>query len=369
MSNIGTTPAIYSARPQLKVDGESRLLLGENSTVVVEETTEGLYRCEMTLVNLAAPAGGGLPDYAFLDRADFDFGTEIQLSAGAGETEGVLFDGRVMALEAHYPHVGQPLITVLAEDRLQDLRLTRRTRTFEAVTVPDIVNQIANDHGLTASVDLPDAPSNAIVAQVNQSDLAFLRDCVHAVDGEVWVEEDTLFAERRGDRRAGSVDLKYKQGLREFSVLADLAHQSTEYVVSGWDVQSKTQISGLAQANAIGSETNGGISGPAVLSRMLRDQGGDATRVQQRVDTVPLTSDEAQVHAEAAFRQQARRFVTGRGVAIGNARIHVGTRLNLDGLGQMFNGEYTTVAVRHTFDNQTGFRTQFDVQRPAIDTE
>jgi hypothetical protein len=34
----------------------------------------------------------------------------------------------------------------------------------------------------------------------------------------------------------------------------------------------------------------------------------------------------------------------------------------------MFNGEYTAVAVRHTFDNQSGFRTQFDVQRPAIDT-
>jgi len=34
MSNIGTTPAIYSARPQLKVDGESRLLLGDRKSVV-----------------------------------------------------------------------------------------------------------------------------------------------------------------------------------------------------------------------------------------------------------------------------------------------------------------------------------------------
>ncbi len=369
MSNIGSTPAMYSARPRLEVDGESRVLMAENSTVMVEETVDGLYRCEMTLANIAPPPGGGPSDYVFFDRAEFDFGKTIRLMAGAGETEGVLFDGRIMGLEAHYPHVGQPTFTVLAEDRLQDLRLTRRTRTFEEVTVPDIVNQIADDHGLTASVNLPDAPSNAVVAQVNQSDLAFLRDCVQAVDGEVWVEENTLFAERRGDRRAGNVRLVYKQGLREFSVLADLAHQSTEYVVSGWDVQSKSQISGLAQANAIRSETNGGVSGPAVLNRMLRDQGGDSTRVQQRVDTVPLTSEEARVYAESVFRQQARRFVTGRGVAIGNARIHVGTRIEMVGLGRMFDGEYTAVAVRHTFDAETGFRTQFDVQRPAIDTD
>jgi len=368
MPDIGSTPAIYSARPRIEVDGEPRLLLAENASVHVEETADGLYRCEMTVANYAAPVGGGLPDFAFFDRVDFDFGTSIRLSAGAGDAEGVLFDGRVMGLEAHYLHVGEPQLTVLAEDRLQDLRLTRRTRSFEDVTVPDVVEQIARDHGLSPSVNLPNAPTHAVLAQVNQSDLAFLRDCVQTVDGEVWVEGETLFAERRGDRRTGEVTLTYKQGLREFSVLADLAHQSTEYVVSGWDVQGKGQIAGRATSDAVESEANGGSTGPVVLERMLQQQGGNGVRVQQRSDTVPLTSEEAQAHAASALRQQARRFVTGSGVAIGDARIHVGTRITLQGLGPMFNGEYTAVAVRHTLNRETGFRTAFDVQRPAIDT-
>ena len=42
-----------------------------------------------------------------------------------------------------------PSIAVLAEDRLQDLRMTRRTRTFADMTDADVLPQIASDHGLT----------------------------------------------------------------------------------------------------------------------------------------------------------------------------------------------------------------------------
>src|SRR5258705_8493580 len=42
-----------------------------------------------------------------------------------------LFEGRIMALEGQFPEGRQPQLVVLAEDRFQDLRMTRRTRTFK----------------------------------------------------------------------------------------------------------------------------------------------------------------------------------------------------------------------------------------------
>ncbi len=361
MGDPGTTPAVYAARPRVALDGAAHPVPAEGLlTMVVEETAGGLYRCEATFGNWG-PSGDGAASFTYFDRKTFDFGMRLALEAGAGETAAQLFDGAITGLEAHYPNARPPELTVLAEDRLQDLRMTRRTRAFEDVTIADVLRQIASEHGLQASIDVPSDPSYRVLAQVNQSDLAFLRNRVRSVDAEVWVEGDTLRAERRSDRRAGEVTLSYGQGLREFSVLADLAHQCTRFVVSGWDPGAKQRIAGSADAGAVQSQTQGGESGPDLLQTAL------GARTEQLVHTVPLTEAEARAHAEAELCRRARRFVEGRGVALGDARLHAGTRVTLRGLGPLFNGAYTVVAVQHTFDASTGFRTRFDVQRPAIE--
>lgn len=363
MGDMGTTPAVYSARPRIELGGEARPLLAEGLvTLLVEETTAGLYRCEATFGNWA-PGGDGAPDFAYFDRSLFDFGERLVLEAGAGDTRATLFDGLITGMEAHYPNTRPPELTVLAEDRLQDLRMTRRTRTFEDATLADVARQIASDHSLNPPADLPSEPSARVIAQVNQSDLAFLREVAGRQDREVWVDGSDLKVDARSTRRAGEVTLSYGQGLREFSVLADLAHQCTAFVVSGWDVEAKTSIAARATPSAIESETNGGRSGAALLRAAF------AARTEQIVHTVPLTEAEAEAQAKTEFRRRARRFVEGRGVALGDARLHVGTRVTLQKLGPMFNGEYTVVGVQHTFDVPTGFRTRFDVQRPAIETQ
>ena len=82
--------------------------------------------------------------------------------------------------------------------------------------------------------------------------------------------------------------------------------------------------------------------------------------------TVPLSAEEARVLAQAAFRARARRFLTGSGLADGDARIRVGGIVNLIDLGGLFDGRYYVVAARHLYDDSDGFRTEFDVERAAL---
>jgi phage protein D len=93
-----------------------------------------------------------------------------------------------------------------------------------------------------------------------------------------------------------------------------------------------------------------------------------ASRPERIVHMVPFNSREAQVQAEAQFRVMARRFVTGRGEADGDGRIRVGTylNLNLQKSDIMFEGKYYVTEVRHTFDQENGYRTYFEVERPGI---
>lgn len=358
MPALVPTSALYSARPRLRLDGRDQPALVDGLlSLVVEETTAGLYRCEAVFGNWGTK--GGSPGFLFFDRATFEFGKPLEVDMGDGEAAAKVFSGRISGLEARFPEGRPPEIAVLAEDRLQDLRMTRRSRTFEDASDADAARWIASKHGLKAQVDL-DGPTHAVIAQVNQSDLAFLRERARAVDGEVWVEGDTLHAQARARRNAGRVTLEYGRTLRELTVLADLAGQRTSLTVSGWDVAAKEGIAREAAEPAVQAELGGGESG----GRVLKGAFGD--RPERLVHLVPLTPGEADVLAQARFRGMARRFLTGQGVSDGDARIRVGSKVELKSVGPLFEGEYTVTEMRQTFDLAHGYRTRFAVERPGL---
>lgn len=327
-------------------------------TALIEETVIGLYRCELTLNNYGAADGGF--GYLFQRRGTVDFGKEIGVTVSTGPNdEAALFSGRITGIEGRYPAGGGATLTLLAEDRLQDLRLTRRTRTFEDLSPADVINTIARDHGLSPDVQMGGG-AQKIIAQANQSDLAFVRDLARRGGAEVWLDGSTLHVAARDSRSGETVMLEYGVSLLSFSVLADLAHQATEVQVSGWDVAAKDAISETGGTSAIQSELNGGTAGGDILSQSF------AARTEVIAHQTPLTGDEAAAIAKAGYRERARRFITGRGQADGDARIRAGTTIELSGLGALFDGDYYVTRVLHTYDSSDGFQTEFDVERAGL---
>ncbi len=357
----GALPGYYAARPRISVADRFEQALGDGFllSLLVEETTLGLFRCEARFANWGPEQGKG---FLFFDRDLLDFGKSFAVELGPPDRIKQVFDGRIMAIEAHYPSERPPELTMLAEDRFQDLRMERRTRSFEDLADADIIRQIAAQHGLTAEVDL-DGPTYAVITQLNQSDLAFLRERVAAVDGELWIEADTLHAQARSRRNSGELTLQYGGSLLEFSVLADLAHQRTSVRVSGWDVANKAAIDVAATASAISAELHGNQSGSALLATALSE------RHERIVSAVPLSQEEAQSIADARYRERARRFVRGTGVIDGEPTLRVGSTVELTDLGPLFDGPYYVTLVRHTFDLMHGYRTTFAVERVGLGSE
>jgi phage protein D len=358
MPDAGVAPPVYGARPNINIGGQTQTQLSDRLLdLLVEETAAGLYRAEATFANFDQV--GDSFGFLYFDRKLLDFGKTLKIQMGAGQAAAPVFEGRIMGIEGRYPHLRPPEILVLAEDRLQDLRMTRRTRNFEDVSDAGIFQQIASRHGLQPVIDA-NGPRYKVLAQVNQSDLAFMRERARAVDAELWVDGKELHVQSRAKRKANDVTLTYGQGLFEFSSLADLATQTTGFSVTGWDAAAKRAIAFKATSSALGAELNGDLGGSALLQQAI------GKRDQQIVHALPFTSEEAQALAEAHYRTTARRFVTGTGVADGDGRVQVGTRLQLKGLGSMFDGKYFVTGVRHLFDAKNGYRTWFAVERPGI---
>ena len=351
----GTTSQVSGARPSIEIEGQrDATLTSALQMLLIVESSDGLYRCEATFGNWGGPEHAG---YQHFDRTSLEFGKRLSVKIGSGAA---LFDGRISAITAAFPEGGAPQVGICAEDRLQDLRMTRRTRSFDQVSAADVIRRIANDHGLQPQVTLS-GQTYKLLAQVNQSDLAFIRDLARKEDAQVWVEGSDLKAAQRPQRASGAaIQLAWAGSLREFQVSADLAHQRTKLVASGWNVGDKEAAKHEATSAAINSELNGGTSGAQTLQSAFGD------RADTLAHALPTTGAEARALAEACFRNMARRFVVGRGVAETSSDLRVGAKVKLGSLGPLFEGEYTVTDVRHRFDGKDGMRTEFLCDRPSI---
>lgn len=352
----GINPAIEGSRPSIEIAGQREgELTASMLRLDIVESEEGLARCALLFGNWGGPER---PGFQYFDRQKLEFGKPL----GVRLTDGGLFTGRIGAITATYPDGGPPQVGVLAEDRLQDLRMTRRTRSFADATLADVVRRIAQDHGLQAEVDLS-GPRHRLLAQVNQSDLAFLRDRARHEDALVWADDTTLRAAARSRRGGGTVELVWAGTLREFQVGADLAHQRTSLVASGWNVADKQACRHEADEAAVRAELDGNDSGAAILRQAF------GARPDTLAHGLPVDAGEARLLAEAAMRHLARRFVVGRGVARTVPGLRVGASVKLSGLGALFDGPYTLTKVHHRFDAHRGLRTEFCCDRPWIGRE
>jgi phage protein D len=356
-----TEPALAAVSPVFTVDGDVAHDLGRDCLrLEIDEGIEGLRTMQAHFVAVDADAPGPPGRMLYLDGSEIDFGKPIQVSVGPDEAQRTVFDGVISAIEVIFGDSEPPRVLVLAEDALMKLRMTRRMHSYKNVTDADIAGEIARDHGLQSDVSV-DGPRYDVVQQLNQSDLAFLRERARLVQAELWCTGQTLHFSSRPERSGTNLTLVKGADLLTARLCADLAHQRTEVVITGYDASAKAVIDERAGSDTINAEISAGRTGPQTVQRAL----GDSTSI--RVREVALTADEAQAWARAEMLRRSRRFVTVAGVTRGSPDMVVGSRLTLSLVGDPFEGDgYYATRVRHTFDLAAGLRTHFEADRATL---
>jgi uncharacterized protein len=349
-SNVARLPS-KPARPSIEIDGQQNTTLeAALLAYALNDPIDGMANAEMRFGNWGGQDKSG---FQYFDRKTLEFGKEISIKLN----DGVLFQGRITAIAGHFPEGGSPEISICAEDRLQDLRMVRRTRTFTRSSLADIARTISNDHRLLVDAS-SDGPIYAVVAQVNQSDLSFLNDLARREDAQVWFESGKLQVRTKHNHQ--QAELAWAGTLRAFDVSADLAGQRTKISASGWDVKQKSAVRSDAAKSALGSELGGDLPAADILS----DRFGD--RTDQISHALPANEREARSLAEASYRHMARNFVTGRGICETDPLIRSGAKLKLTGLGPFYDGQYRIRSVCHLFDAAAGSRSEFSCDRPGL---
>ncbi len=346
--------AIYRARPTLRFDGSEDPRASELIEAMrMDEHEGGLSALELRLSNWASTTDGGA-ELAFPLGSNLELGKAIEVYAGDESEPCEIFRGRISAIEVDFKTGEPPEITVLAEDKLQAARMARRSKTYTDMTPADVAREVAEGLGLTPVIAGLDAP-NATWAQLNESDLAFLRRLLARFDADLQIVGEELHVSPRADVARGTIELQLYGQLGRVRVTADLADQVTAVSVRGWNAAD-----GEAVQADVASGANLGPGRGSEGAQTLRDT-FDARREHLAHVTV-TSSDEATAIAQAAYDRRARRFVRAHGVAEGNAKLRVGSQVSLSGLDARFDNDYYVTDACHLFDTRQGYRTEFTAE-------
>jgi len=260
-------------------------------------------------------------------------------------------------MEAEFPDTDPPELLLLAEDRLQQARMTRRTQVYRDVSVADIADQVAQRLSLRAEVSGLRTPTGTWV-QLNESDLAFLRQLLKRFDADLQIVENRLEVAPISEVQRQVIAMQLSEDLRSVRFVADLAHQATAVTSAGWNPLTGRAVNGRGQGQHLGPGR--GRRGATLLQETLGER-------VEHVGHIPVTTDdEAQALADTEFDQRARSFVRAEGTATGHPSIRVGAHLQLGGISARFTNTYYVVSTHHHYDLMQGYMTDFKAESAAL---
>ena len=368
-----TDPVHSVTSPVFTVGGErSPDLARDCIRLEITEGTDGLRTLKAELVAVGDGATGAGSDLRYLDGQILDFGKSVAVVAGPDGGQHLVFDGTVSGLEAVFGDGVPTTVMVYAEDAMMRLRMTRRSYTYTGVTDEDVARQIADANGLKSEL-AAEGPEFAVVQQVNQSDLAFLRERARRIQAELWCEGQTLHFSTRDKRKGTKLQLVRGDLLLSARLLADLAHQRSEVHVTGFDSATAAIIDERADNEVVKQESGKGRTGPQVVATALRPPQKDGQNPPKpwpltfRFRDVAQTGEQARAWARAEMLRRARAFVSVEGVSRNTPELVVGSIVELQDVGQPFSGDgYYVTRFCHTFDHTAGLRTRFTAERSTV---
>jgi uncharacterized protein involved in type VI secretion and phage assembly len=296
------------------------------------------------------------PGLEHIDTHPLEVGAEVEIRMGAPDGNRVtsLITGQVTAVEPEFRADG---ISIVARgyDHSHALNRSRRTATYQDVTVAEVVRKVCERAGLRSwSVERDAGGVMPFVQQSNETDWEFLWRLAGRVGCEVVVADGELtFREAGGGRAEGApLALRYGETLLTFRPRLTGVQQVDEVVVRGWDHRTKRAIEARARPERPRSEI--GIGREAVASAL---GGGTVT-----ISDAPVGDQaEADALATSVMARVSNAYLEAEGTCRGAPTLRAGASVEVAGVGSRFSGTYRVTSTTHAFRGASGYETRFRV--------
>jgi phage protein D len=332
----------------VKIDGFP--LMGR----VIDDLTEARVESTVHLPDLATLRFNN-PELEWSDGEKFKVGQEIEVEFGDSRLKRQVFSGEVTALGLEVGEEGALNLVVRAYDRAHRLHRGRFTRTFLQMKDSDIARKIARELSLDTD-QIEDTPQvHQYLLQHNQTNWEFLQERASFLGFELQVNEKKLVFKPPPSTPSESLSLAWRDELLSFHANMTAGEQVNEVEVRGWDPREKKAVSGIAKRPellpSIGVRQSGGELAASAFH-------SDARVVVAREPV--YSQEQAKKLAQTVLEDLSSVFVTAEGVAMGDPRLRLGSKVEVKSVGSQFSGEYVVTQARHVYSS-SGYNIEFEV--------
>jgi len=293
------------------------------------------------------------PNFDLSDEERFKVGQELEIELGDTNGMNSVFKGEITAVDLDLSVDGETLLTVRAYDRAHRLHRGRFTRAYLQMTDSDIARRIASEMSFAADIEAT-SEVHEYVLQHNQTNWEFLQERAARLGFELQVQGRTLVFKPPPSTPADPIKLTWRDELISFRASMTTSEQVNEVEVRGWDPVNKQEVTGRAtrpeNLPEIGISKTGGETAQEAFHKEAR----------MVVARQPVYSQEqADAIAKAVLEDLSSVYVTAEGVAMGDSKLRLGSKIEIESVGDQFSGKYVATQVRHVYEPDN-YRIEFE---------
>jgi Rhs element Vgr protein len=274
------------------------------------------------------------------NKADFEPGKEIEVKAGYRSDEKSLFKG-IVVKHGIKVRKGGAVLVIDCKDKAEKMTVACKSKYFRDVKDSDVIEELIDAHGLTKDIEATSATHKQIV-QYNTSDWDMAL-CRAEVNGLLSFVKDGTVKMAKPDFSAAPV-LTIQYGATVHDLDAEIDSRLQYKAVTGvtWNY-SDQELSDAIQAADPGVPDAGNLSADTLATISGEED-------FKLFHSGKLEDAEMQAWVDACLMKHRLAKVRGHVSIDGTAAIEPGQMIQLNGVGERFEGKLYVTAVRQSIN-------------------
>ncbi len=281
-------------------------------------------------------------NFEISDSEDFVPGNEIEILAGYHHAESAIFKGVIINHGVKIRKNKPSMLSIECRDPAVKMTIGRKNGYYYEMTDGEIIEELVNDHGLAPDVEATDALHKEMVKYC-ATDWDFMITRAEANGKLVLVDDGKIEVKAPDASQTPVLSLLHGSTIMEFEADMDARAQFNAAKCGSWDftaqemIEEESESSEFTDHGNLDASTLAGVIGLSALT----------ARHTGRVDDAELKS-----WADARFLKSRMAKIIGRVKCQGFADVKPGRMIELNGVGDRFNGNAFVCAVRHQIDSR-----------------
>lgn len=283
---------------------------------------------------------GDMPekDFPVSNGDTFKPGSEIEIKAGYGSSEESIFKGIIIKHSIKITGNNSSRLVIECRDKAVAMTLGRKNANYVDSKDSDIITKlISNSSGLSSDVEATTTQYKELV-QYYCSDWDFMLSRAEVNGLLVCVDAAKVTVKTPQVSSAAELKVTYGEDLIEFNADLDARHQLSEVKGSSWDPKDQAVVSDQVAPQTLNSQ--GDLDSKTLAAVLNLSSFGLQTMTPMEKGALNAWAKGQQIKAGLAR-------IRGRMKFQGSAKARIGTLIELDGVGNRFNGSVFVSAINH----------------------